>query len=131
MIKLPLVKGRKELIAVLILAVILTGLIAGVMLIRGNLLTPGHPDFSEPWDHHKYIHMATESPVGFHIAPFCRRIFVPALAKLLPFGLQCNFFLIAFVSICLTGVTVYYLAKKSTSSLVYGFIGMGEQVHPS
>ena len=95
-----------------------------ILLLRTPLLTSGHPDFSQPWDHHKYIEMAIRDPLDFHIAPFCWRILVPLLAKTLPFSLQWNFLLISFTGIWLTGVTVYYIAKRFFSVTPCAAIGL-------
>jgi hypothetical protein len=76
-------------------------------------LSSAHPDFRQPWDHHKYIWMA-ENPVGdFHIAPFCWRIGVPLLAKILPMDMEESFSMIAFMSIWVTSIGMYYCARKS------------------
>jgi len=99
-------------------------LLATVLLMRTNGLIYDHPSFIKPWDHHKYIHMASSNPLDFHIAPFCWRIAKPLLASLLPFDLQWNFLMINFISIWMTGVTVYYLVKKANFPRVYALTGM-------
>lgn len=90
---------------------------------RTNLVTYNNPAFSRPFDHHKYILMASTDPFGFHLAPFCWRVLTPLVAKLLPFGLEWNFFLITFVSIWMTSVTIYYLAKQYDLSRIYALLG--------
>lgn len=99
-------------------------LITVILLLRTPLMTSGHPDFSKPWDHHKYIEMAVRDPLDFHIAPFCWRILVPLLAKILPFSLEWSFLLISFTGIWLTGVTMYYIAKQFFSVTSYAAIGL-------
>jgi len=111
---------RKVAVLVLLLSLFLTG----SMLLSTNLLTPSNPEFDQPWDHHKYIYMAEQDPLDFHIAPFCWRILNPLLAKWLPFDLQSNFLLITFTGIWITGVAVFFLANRFTNSVAFGFVGM-------
>lgn len=85
------------------------------LTVRTDLYTMGSAAFRPPIDHHKYIYMAQHNPFEFHIAPFCWRVLVPLLAKILPFSLQTNFLLIAVVSIWLTAVVTYALCRQ------YGF----------
>jgi hypothetical protein len=79
-------------------------------------LTPAHPEFNNPWDHHKYIWMALHDPFGFGVAPFCWRIGTPLLAYLLPFKVETNFAIITFVSLWLTGIAVYFIARRLSFS---------------
>ena len=87
-------------------------------------MTPDHPDFAMPWDHHKYAWMAREDPLGFHIAPFCWRLLVPCLARLLAFDLPTSFLLIAFAGISMTGVIVYALARELFQASSFGTIAL-------
>lgn len=75
-------------------------------------LTSTHPEFNNPWDHHKYIWMALHDPLGFGVAPFCRRIGTPLLAHLLPFKVETSFAIITFVSLWLTGIAFYFIARR-------------------
>ncbi len=75
-------------------------------------LTPAHPEFSNPWDHHKYIWMAVHDPFGFGVAPFCWRIGTPTLAHLLPFQVETSFAIITFLSLWLTGIAFYFIARR-------------------
>ncbi len=93
--------------------------VAGVSLVllllvflRTERMTLDHPHFALPMDHHKYILMATQGPWDFHIAPYCWRIATPLLAGVMPFDLQTNFLLITLASLWLTGITLYYLARR-------------------
>lgn len=90
---------------------------------RTDLVTYHNPAFRQPFDDHKYILMASTNPFTFHLAPFCWRVLTPLIAKVLPFGLEWNFFLITFVSIWMTSVTVYYLARQYDLSRMYAFLG--------
>ena len=53
-------------------------------------------------------------------APFCWRIMSPLLAKVLPFDIQTNFFVLAFAGVWLAGVAVYYMAKAFSFSKALG-----------
>jgi hypothetical protein len=99
-------------------------LIVSLLLIRTEKLVYDHALFNENWDHHKYIAMAAGNPFDFHIAPFCWRIGTPVLAKALPLDLQDSFTVISFISIWMTGVLVYYLARIFEFSKTYAFVGM-------
>ena len=80
-----------------------------------------HPHFKNIWDHHKYLWMAKNNPLDFHIAPFCWRILVPSLAKILPFGVENNFKLIAFLSVMFTGFFTFKIGQKIFSDLIYAY----------
>lgn len=110
----------KELMTVLGVAFLLTVM----LLLRTQLMTSAHPDFSKPWDHHKYIEMASRDPLDFHIAPFCWRILVPLLARSLPFSLPWSFLLISFSGIWLTGVAMYYIARHFFSATAHAALGL-------
>jgi hypothetical protein len=112
--------GRRELALPLVLSFLLTS----ALLFGARFVVPGHPNYPKPWDHHKYIWMATDDPLDFHVAPFCWRVLVPALAKALPFDLEWSFFLIAFAGVWMTGVVVYCLALRWLSSPSYGLVAL-------
>ncbi|MCX8056054.1 MAG: hypothetical protein N3F03_00405 [Ignavibacteria bacterium] len=99
---------------IILISIILTGLI----YIKTDVMNYNHKHFSLPWDHHKYIWMASQN-LDFHIAPFCWRIFVPFLASILPFDLLLNFKLIALISVALTGFFVYKIGQKIFNDHVY------------
>ncbi len=75
-------------------------------------LTPEHSEFNNPWDHHKYIWMALHDPFSFGVAPFCWRIGTPLLAHLLPFKVETSFAIITFLSLWLTGIAFYAIARR-------------------
>ncbi len=81
-------------------------------LVRTSRLTPEHPGFTEPADHHKYIHMAEHGPRGFYVAPFCHRIGVPMLARWLPVPARAGFLLIAGAGVAATAMVVYLLCRS-------------------
>jgi hypothetical protein len=113
-------ESRRELALPLVLSLLLTT----ALLFGARFVVPGHPNYAKPWDHHKYIWMATDGPLDFHIAPFCWRILVPALAKALPFDLEWSFFLLAFAGVWMTGMVVYSLALRWFPSPSYGLVAM-------
>lgn len=106
------------------LPLVLSFLLTSALLFGARFVVPGHPNYPKPWDHHKYIWMATNDPLDFHIAPFCWRILVPTLAKVLPFDLEWSFFLIAFVGVWMTGVVVYSLGLRWFPSPLFGLVAM-------
>lgn len=109
-----------EFMCVAALALVLVALLA----IRTQILTPNHPVFSQPADHHKYIHMAENDPFDFHIAPFCRRVGLPLLVKVIPLSTQASFRLISVIATLGTGIAVYYLAKSFGFSQKLSILGM-------
>jgi len=110
---------RKEFLVLLLFCCVMTAFEAA----RGTLLAPGDPEYSQPIDHHKYLYMATQNPFGFHMADAGRRVAVPFIAGLLPLPILRSFFLLAYLSISLTGVVVYYLAKAAGFSRDWAFCG--------
>jgi len=111
---------RREFLRAAGVAMLLTVL----LLIRTDLMTYGHPDFAEAWDHHHYIQMATENPLDFHYAPYCWRVGVPLLAKVLPLEVQTSFLLIAIASVWMSGVAVYYLARRFRFPHTHALMGL-------
>jgi hypothetical protein len=68
--------------------------------------------------------MASNNPFGFHVAPFCWRVGTPLLAKALPFDVERSFFIISFLSVWMTGVVVFYLARRFALSRWAALSGM-------
>jgi hypothetical protein len=106
-------------------------LIAGVALViiaalrvRTDALTYDHPDFLNPWDHHKYIWMVMNGPFDFHIAPFCWRVGTPMLVSVMPFDVEKNFMILSYLALWLTGVSMFYLARRFGFSKWTAFTGM-------
>ena len=111
--------GLPELVAVSLVALLLTGLLA----LRTDLFSSSHPIFAEPgWDHHAYIAMAEGNPFDFHLAPFGWRVLVPSLAAALPFSTSTSFFLVAFVSVSATTVVMYYVGSHAGQDRIYGLL---------
>jgi hypothetical protein len=100
-------------------------LVLGLILqIRTHVLTPADPGWVNPYDHHKYVHMA-EVPLGsFHIAPSCWRIGVPLLVKMLPFPVLTGFRLQTFGFIVLTAILLYYVLMAAGYLEVEAFLGV-------
>ncbi|MGD8415128.1 MAG: hypothetical protein PVF33_12895 [Candidatus Latescibacterota bacterium] len=106
-------------------------LVAGVALVliaalrlRTDTFTYDHPNFLNPWDHHKYIWMASNNPFDFHIAPFCWRVGTPLLAKALPFDIEKDFLVLSYLALWMTGVLMYYLARRFGFSKLTSLTGM-------
>jgi len=94
-------------------------LVAGIALVlvaalrvRTDTLTYDHTDFFNPWDHHKYIWMASNNPFDFHVAPFCWRVATPMLVKALPMDVERGFLAVSYLALWLTGVAVFYLVRR-------------------
>lgn len=93
-----------------LLILALSAILTILLYLKTDVMNYSHEHFQQPWDHHKYIWMANHN-LGFHIAPFCWRIFVPFLASILPFELLINFKLITLISVTLTGFLVYKIGS--------------------
>ena len=111
---------RREFLLVIGVALIINA----ALRVRTDALTYDHPRFFNPWDHHKYIWMATNGPFDFHVAPFCWRVGTPLLAAVLPFDVEKNFMILSYISLWLTGVAMYYLARRFGFSRETAFTGM-------
>ena len=74
-------------------------------------MTMDHPHFQLPMDHNKYVHMAREG-LDFHIAPYCWRILMPMLVRMMRVDLTAGFLAITVVSLLLTGLALYALARS-------------------
>ena len=95
-----------------------------LLLVRTDLVTPNHPDFLRPQDLQQYIWMALHGPLDLHIGPFGWRIGTPLIVSWLPFDYVDGFLLVAFVSLWLTAVTIYYLVKAFSYPAGVAFIGL-------
>ena len=105
------------------LAVLLSLAFTASLFFRTDLLTQHHPDFIKPWDHHKYIYMA-EHPLQFHIAPFCWRILNPLAAAVLPFSLESNFILLAFLAEWGSGIGMFLICRAAGFNNSLSVLGM-------
>jgi hypothetical protein len=95
-----------------------------VLWMRTAKLTPADPDFSLPGDQHMYIHMATEGPFGFHVAPFCWRPLVPLVAQALPGSLEAGFEVQSFAAMWLAGVVIFLVGRRSGFPSTLALAGM-------
>jgi len=93
------------------LAVGLALTITLLVLLQNDPLVAGHPNWSRPWDHQKYLFMA-EHPFELRLAPFSWRILGPFVAGLLPFGLAASFRLVAVASVAGTAVVLFVLLRR-------------------
>jgi hypothetical protein len=98
--------------------------ILALIALNTDPLTFDHPRFARDDDHHKYIYLATHNPFSLHIAPFGWRPLAPSIARLLPVDLQVGFYSITFISLWLTAVAVYFLARVLGFSQPLATIGM-------
>jgi len=98
--------------------------LTGLWLWRTDIMSTNSTIFAYPWDHHKYIAMADGNPFGFHIAPYCWRVGNPLLAKLLPFGSQTSFLLLAYGFVALTGTLSWLLARQAGFSRTLALTGL-------
>ncbi len=69
--------------------------------------------FDLPWDRHKYIEIAANGPLNFHIAPYCWRIGKPWMAALLPLDLEMSFLFISFACVVVSGVLSWLIAREA------------------
>lgn len=83
-------------------------------------LTTYSADFARQWDHHQYIEMAQGKST---VAPYAYRVLTPFLARALPFDLQTNFRLLAFLVLWGTGIAVYALARAFDFAPTVALIG--------
>src|SRR5260370_12114456 len=90
----------------------LSAVLTGLVFSFTRPLDANAPEFSLPWNHHKYIYMAEGHVFDFHIAPFCWRLLAPLLVYLLPLPTPLGFVLVYFISMVGTATLVYYIAKQ-------------------
>ena len=95
-----------------------------LLLVRTEIVTPNHPDFSRPQDLQQYIQMALHGPLDYHIGPFGWRIGTPLLVSWLPLHYVDSFLLVAVTSLWWTAVTIYYLVKAFSFPSTVAFTGM-------
>ncbi len=70
-----------------------------------------------------YIAMA-EQPLVQHPTPYCYRVLVPTLARLLPLDLTTSFFALTFFFMVGTGVLVYYLLREMGMDRFISLLGL-------
>lgn len=121
--------ARSPLAGAAALSVVLTALLAW----RTDLRTTGTVLFADPgWDRHLYRAMASETPLDFHLAPYCWRVLVPAVAGISPFGQQATFMATSFAAVAAAGVAVFALvafhggtARGVAALFIYFSMGWG------
>jgi hypothetical protein len=87
-------------------------LMSGLLWLRTDHLTPEHPWWSFPGDHHMYLFMA-DHPVGdLHLAPWGWRILEPGLVRLLPGSAQLGFQIVCLLSLCVAATCVYRICRR-------------------
>jgi hypothetical protein len=107
-------------------------LVAGMAALVGTLsialtterLDRGHELFPRPWDHHKYIEIASSELGSFHIAPYCWRIGAPLLAAQLPGSIQQGFVILSLTATWLIGMMLYTIARQLGFSSPLALAGM-------
>ncbi|NIM18830.1 MAG: hypothetical protein GTO64_01060 [Candidatus Latescibacteria bacterium] len=79
--------------------------------------------FAVGGDHLEYIDMA-RSPAEAHSPPYCYRLLVPAIARLLPFDLAVSFYMLTLLFITGAGILLYYLLGEMGENGFYSLIGV-------
>ena len=93
--------------------IILSGFALGLILAFTDLKTEDTALYRDPgWDRHLYRLMAEQGIFEFRLAPYCWRVFVPAIAGWSPFSLQASFFTITLAALWATGVSLFLLARR-------------------
>ena len=106
---------------------IFVGLILGCVVVlalasRVQLRTTGTAEYADPgWDRHLYIAMADSGPFDFGLAPYNRRVLVPAVARMLPGSLQSGFAATTLGFAIIAAGAVYLLARARGHS---GFVSL-------
>jgi hypothetical protein len=93
-----------------------------VLAARTDALLPGHPDWSRPWDHRKYLAMA-EHPFEVRAAPFSWRVLEPLVVHASPLGTAPTFWLLAVAAVIGTGVAVHVLLRHLGVDLLLATAG--------
>ena len=105
--------------------IILSGFALGLILAFTDLKTEDTALYRDPgWDRHLYRLMAELGIFEFRLAPYCWRVFVPAIAGWSPFSLQASFFTITLAALWATGVSLFLLARRTGHSLSLAAAGV-------
>ncbi|MCC6387370.1 MAG: hypothetical protein IT302_08315 [Dehalococcoidia bacterium] len=102
-----------------------------LLLVRTDLRTTGTTLFADPgWDRHLYRTMADRTPLDFHLAPYCWRVLVPAIAWAVPFGQQWVFLAVSMAAVAAAGAAVFALVdarydRARALAALFIFLGMG------
>ena len=108
---------------------ILIGLMVGCLIVAGlalrvQLRTEGTAEYADPgWDRHLYIAMAGTGPFDFGIAPYNRRVLVPAVARVIPGDLQTGFALTTMTFAVIATAAMYVLGRARGHSPVVALAG--------
>ena len=109
---------------------ILVGLMLGCAVVlslagRVQLRTIGTAEYADPgWDRHLYIAMADSEPFDFGLAPYNRRVLVPAVARMLPGSLQTGFAATTIGFAVMAVAAIYLLARARGQSGFVSLIGV-------
>lgn len=114
--------SAKAIVAVFALSFLITIAIR----VRTDVIHPGGPNWDEPYDHHKYLYVATHPLGSFHIQPTCWRIGVPLATRLLPFSAYRSFDILTIFFLALSGGMVYVwllaIPRSPTEALLGVFL---------
>ena len=94
------------------LGLLLAFLLVVALLSLTKLRTEDTAEYADPgWDRHVYIAMADGHGFDFGIAPFNRRVLVPALAAATPGSLQVGFFAVSASFAVVAGAAMFALGR--------------------
>ena len=114
--------SAKAIVAVFALSFLITIAIRA----RTDVIHPGSPTWDLPYDHHKYLYVATHPLGSFHIQPTCWRIGVPLTTRLLPFSAYRSFDILTIFFLALSGGLVYVwllaIPRSPTEALLGVFL---------
>jgi|GEM_PF-4954060 len=117
---LTMTKKKIEFLAVSLLSLASVSL----LLLRADLFTIDRFEGNIKADHIYYVQLALGGPQSCHEAPYCWRVLQPMLVSLLPLDVQTGFLLMTILSLCLTGVALYYLLRAYGLPTSFSLLGL-------
>ena len=80
---------------------------------RTDFRTAGTAAFADPgWDRHLYLEMSDGNPLGFHIAPYCWRVLVPAVVAVSPLSSQPTMLVLTIASLATAALALHLLVSR-------------------
>jgi len=94
-----------------------------LLVLKVDRITVDHPRFAQGGDHLSYYAMAAD-PSEKIWAPFCYRILVPGLVRILPFSVESGFFLQTLIFLWSSGMVLFLVLRELGENRFFAWLGV-------
>ncbi|MCK9995004.1 MAG: hypothetical protein KAH56_01855 [Candidatus Krumholzibacteria bacterium] len=94
-----------------------------ILVLRVDRITVDHPVFAAGGDHLSYHAMAS-GQTGNIGAPFCYRVLIPGLVKILPLSVESGFYLQTLAFLWATGIVLFLVLRELGENRFFAWTGI-------